>query len=65
MNESRYQQASRTRAAGLPMTLAEIGKRLGISRERAAQLERSALAKLRRHPVIQRLAQEIGLPTAE
>jgi len=31
------------------LTLAEIGRRLGVSRERARQLEERAKAKLRRH----------------
>ena len=30
-----------------PMSLAEIGQRMGISRERARQLESQALARLR------------------
>jgi len=34
---------------GKPMTLAEVGERLGITRERVRQLEATALAKLRRN----------------
>ncbi len=35
-------------ADGQPLTLAKIGDRLSISRERVRQIEREALAKLRK-----------------
>lgn len=43
--EMRYGLGSHTEADGL--TLVEIAKRLGISAQRASQLESSALAKVR------------------
>jgi len=42
-------------SAGDPVTLGEIGKRLGISRERVRQIECAALARLRRAPSMRRL----------
>ena len=42
---------------GVAHTLASIGQRLGISRERARQLEEQALDKLRRSASLQQLAQ--------
>ena len=38
-------------ADGQPMTLAKIGDRLSISRERVRQIEREALTKLRKRQV--------------
>jgi RNA polymerase primary sigma factor len=35
-------------------SLAEVGRLLGVSRERARQLESQALAKLRRDPTLRR-----------
>lgn len=43
--EMRYGLGSHTEADGL--TLVEIAKRLGVSPQRASQLESSALAKMR------------------
>ena len=34
---------------GKPLTLAKIGVRLNISRERVRQIEREALSRLRKH----------------
>ena len=42
-------------SAGDPVTLGEIGKRLGISRERVRQIECATLARLRRAPSMRRL----------
>lgn len=44
---------------GTAYTLAAIGKKLGISRERARQLEKQAVEKLRRSEPLQQLAQQI------
>lgn len=41
--------------SGTPQTLEEVGWVLGFSRERARQLERSALARLRRPEIRVRL----------
>ena len=38
-----------------------IAQRLGLSTERVSQLEKRALMKLRRHPIMQALAAEYGL----
>jgi len=40
---------------GEPLTLGEIGKRLGISRERVRQIESAALARLRQQPQLRNL----------
>lgn len=42
-------------ADGHAYTLEEVGKRLGVTRERARQMEHRALAKLREEPACQRL----------
>jgi hypothetical protein len=42
-------------------THAEIAKMFGISRSRVKQLERGALAKLRRSPILRTVAAELGI----
>ena len=42
-------------ADGHVHTLEEVGRRLGVTRERARQMEHRALAKLREDPACQRL----------
>jgi RNA polymerase primary sigma factor len=37
---------------GTPLSLAEVGERLGVSRERVRQIEKEALRRLRKHPGI-------------
>ena len=50
---------------GDSVTLGEIGKRLGISRERVRQIECAALARLRRAPSMRRLRGSLSwLPEA-
>ena len=44
------------------VTLGEIGKRLGISRERVRQIECAALARLRRAPSVRRLRGGMSAP---
>jgi RNA polymerase sigma factor (sigma-70 family) len=46
---------------GKPRTLAEIGKKIGVSRERVRQIEKQALACLRENVDAQELAMEMGL----
>lgn len=43
-----------------PMTHEEIAKKLGISKQRVGQILERAHRKLRKHPVMKRLAQECG-----
>lgn len=43
------------------LTQTEVGKRLGLSKARVSELERIALRKLARHPVIRQLAEECGI----
>jgi len=45
---------------GPTRTLAEIGARMGVSRERIRQIELRALAQLREHEALHRLAAEVG-----
>ncbi|MEZ4353319.1 MAG: sigma-70 family RNA polymerase sigma factor [Myxococcota bacterium] len=48
--------------AGAPTrTLSEIGKQLGVSRERVRQIEQEALAQLREHDLARALGNELGL----
>ena len=44
-------------AAGEIYTLADVGQRLGVTRERVRQLEKQALDKLRRPGVAERVAE--------
>jgi len=44
-----------------PQTLAEIGKRIGVSRERVRQIEKQALAALRTNEAALDLARDMGL----
>ncbi len=44
-----------------PVNLAQIGARIGLSRERVRQIQVSALARLRRHGQAQRLAASLDL----
>jgi len=46
--------------SGPARTLADIGARMGVSRERVRQIELRALAQLRDHEEIHRLAAEVG-----
>jgi len=54
--EWRYGLANRP-----PQTLAEIGRRIGVSRERVRQIEKQALAALRESRAARELARELGL----
>ena len=58
--DNSYEQGSH-RAGLAVMTLKEIADRWGISKMRAQQIEASALAKLRRSPIIRQLAVEHGV----
>jgi RNA polymerase primary sigma factor len=40
---------------GTPLSLAEVGERLGVSRERVRQIEKEALRRLRKHPEVSAL----------
>lgn len=46
---------------GEPQTLAEIGQRIGVSRERVRQIEKQALASLRENEAARKVAAEMGL----
>ncbi len=46
---------------GKPQTLAEIGRKIGVSRERVRQIEKQALAGLQENAVAREIAEEIGL----
>jgi RNA polymerase primary sigma factor len=37
---------------GTPLSLAEVGERMGVSRERVRQIEKEALRRLRKHPEV-------------
>jgi len=37
---------------GIPLSLAEVGERMGLSRERVRQIQREALRRLRSHPEV-------------
>lgn len=50
---------------GKPQTLEQIGMLLGVTRERARQLESGVLEKLRRYEAVTYLAQAVGLNEAE
>lgn len=43
------------------LTQREVAKRLGITQQEVARTERKALAKLRAHPTMRRLARECGI----
>ncbi len=45
---------------GDPMTLDDIGGRIGVTRERVRQIESLALVRLRRAPRLQRLAEPVA-----
>jgi DNA-directed RNA polymerase sigma subunit (sigma70/sigma32) len=47
------------------MSMAEVSRRLGITRQCVHWHERNAIAKLRRHPVMRRLAEAIGIEVKE
>ena len=49
LNSSRHEEVTRLRNAGL--TFAEIGRRLGISKERARQIAKSEKAATKKKPV--------------
>jgi RNA polymerase primary sigma factor len=57
--EEREEEVLRARFGidGHPMTLSEIGEKLGITRERVRQIESRALGKLR-HPSVSRVWHE-------
>jgi RNA polymerase sigma factor (sigma-70 family) len=46
-----------------PITLQEIGKRMGLSRERVRQIESRALGRLREQPAVRGLRASLGLPS--
>lgn len=48
-------------AAGYYMGWDEIGARMGITRQRAQQIARVALYKLRRNETVKQLARELGI----
>lgn len=54
MRNRRYDERSQ-------LTQAEVARRLGLTRRYVAEAEARALQKLWRHPVIRRLARELGI----
>jgi RNA polymerase primary sigma factor len=52
-------------SGGTEHTLAEIGRKLGLSRERVRQIESAALAKLRRGVEPRGLCEALGEPTRQ
>ncbi len=48
-----------------PPLYRDIGKLFGISAERVRQIERRALKKMRRHPILLALAKDYGIEEKE
>lgn len=47
------------------LTVREIGKMLGISSKRVTEVEKNAIRKMRRHPIMIELAERFRLPFVE
>jgi len=58
--EQRVIEARFGLSGGPPKTLVDIGRELGVSRERVRQIERGALEQLRENRIAQSIAAEIG-----